>query len=513
MDYRYVLRQLGVLFVVLGASMVFSLAWAVGDYVRGNPKEMPAIIAFLSGMAICLVLGGAAYAFGKTSRTGLGRREALLLVGVSWLAGAGLAGLPFYFWAKLQTSLDHVSPFSQYVNCYFETMSGLTTTGASILTNIEACPPAILFWRAFTHWLGGLGIIVLFVAVFPALGVGGKRLFRIESPGPTPEGVRPKIRETARALWLIYLLLTLIEASSLRLCGMSWFEALSHTFATLATGGFSTRNASIGAYDSVAIEGVIIFFMILAGVNFGLYYQIAQGRLTNVLKDRELRVYLGIIAVASCIIIASLYGRTVMTTEENHVGPSLGTAVRYGLFQTVSLQTTTGFCTAEFDHWPFIAKCTLLILMFIGGSGGSTGGGIKVVRIIMAAKIIWAELEKVFRPNVIRPIRVGRAPIDPDLRLATLVYVCIILFLFAAGTILIMLCQEFGKPIDIDTAATAAAATLNNIGPGLAEVRATANYGFFSAPAKIVMSLLMVLGRLEVYAVFVLFMPRFWRSE
>ncbi len=512
MDYRFVLRQLGVLLVVLGGSMVLSLAWAIGDYRQGNADEWPAIVAFSISIGVCLALGVGAYLKGRGSRSGLRRREALLLVGVSWLSIAALAGLPFYLWAKLQGHLDHVSPFSMYVNCYFEAMSGLTTTGASVLTNIEACPPAILFWRAFTHWLGGLGIIVLFVAVFPALGVGGKRLFRIESPGPVPEGVRPKIGEAARVLWLIYLMLTVAEATLLRLLGMTWFEALCHTFATLATGGFSTRNASVGHYDSVAIEGVIIVFMILAGVNFGLYYRMAGGRWSAVFQDRELRVYLLIIVVATCLIVASIAPSVVTTTREDHVGPSLGTAVRYGLFHAVSLQTTTGFCTAEFDHWPFVAKCTLLILMFIGASGGSTGGGIKVVRIMMAAKIMWAELEKVFRPNVVRTIRVGKAAIDPDLKLATMVYLCLVLFLFAAGTILIMVCQT-GTDIDIATAATASAATLNNIGPGLAEVSATANYGWFSPQAKIVMSLLMVLGRLEVYAVFVLFMPRFWRSE
>jgi len=353
---------------------------------------------------------------------------------------------------------------------------------------------------------------VLFVAVFPALGVGGKRLFRIESPGPVPEGVRPKIGETARVLWLIYLMLTVVEAALLRLLGMTWFEALCHTFATLATGGFSTRNASVGHYDSVAIEGVIIVFMILAGVNFGLYYRMAGGRWSAVFHDRELRVYLLIIMAATCLVVASIGWGAIETTRGEQVGSSLGSAVRHGLFQVVALQTTTGFCTAEFDHWPFVAKCILLMLMFIGASGGSTGGGIKVVRIMMAAKIMWAELEKVFRPNVIRPIRVGRSAIDPDLKLATMVYLCLVLFLFAAGTILIMVCQT-GTDIDIATGATASAATLNNIGPGLAGVSATANYDWFTPQAKIVMSLLMVLGRLEVYAVFVLFMPRFWRSE
>ena len=512
MDYRFVLRQLGVLFVVLGGSMLFSLAWAVGDYYQGNTHEWPAIVALLISMGICVIVGGIAYVLGKTSPVGLGRREALLLVAGSWLFGAALAALPAYFWAKSQGQPDSDTPFSQYVNCYFEAMSGLTTTGASVLSNIEVIPPAILFWRAFTHWLGGLGIVVLFVAVFPALGVGGKRLFRIEAPGPTPEGVRPKIAETARVLWLIYLLLTLTETALLRLLGLSWFEALSHTFATLATGGFSTKNASIGHYDSIGVQGVILVFMILAGVNFGLYYHISRGRWSAAWQDRELRVYLCILALASCLVIGSIWHRPVVTTQEEHVGPSLATAARYGVFQVVSLQTTTGFCTAEFDHWPFVAKATLMILMFIGASSGSTGGGIKVVRIVLGFKIMWAELEKVFRPNVVRTIRVGKAAIDADLKLATLVYICTILFLFAIGTMLIMVCES-GGPIDVTTAATASAATLNNIGPGLAEVSATANYGWFTPQAKLVMSLLMVLGRLEVYAIFVLFMPRFWRSE
>ncbi len=513
MDYRYVLRQCGLLSVGLGASMVFSLAWGVGGYVKGDEVERAAILAFLLSMLICTVLGLVGYAFGRSSTIGLRRREALLLVGTSWVLGAALAALPAFFWARFQTHLDHVSPFTSYVNCYFEAMSGLTTTGASILIQIEACPPSILFWRAFTHWLGGLGIIVLFVAVFPTLGVGGKRLFRIESPGPTPEGVRPKIGETARVLWLIYLLLTFIETSLLRLCGLNWFEAFSHTFATLATGGFSTRNASIGAYDSVAVEVVVIVFMIFAGVNFGLYYQMFRGRWKQVFGDRELRLYLGFIAVASLLVIGSIRSVPIETTEGEVLDPSSARAVRYGLFQVVSLQTTTGFCTAEFDYWPFVGKCTLIVLMFIGGMGGSTGGGIKVVRIMMAAKIMWSELERVYRPNVIRPIRVGKAAIDDDLKRATLVYLCTILGLFAAGTILIRVCEPGNPKVDIITAATASAATLNNIGPGLGGVSATANYNWFSSHTKLLMCLLMVLGRLEVYAVLVLFMPRFWRSE
>jgi trk system potassium uptake protein TrkH len=409
-----------------------------------------------------------------------------------------------------QGSFDRA--FDASVNCYFEAMSGLTTTGASVLTDVASLPRSLLLWRATTHWLGGLGIVVLFVAVLPALGVGGKRLFRVEAPGPTAEGVRPRIQETARTLWLIYLGLTVAEIVLLRVCGLDLFNAVCHTFATLATGGFSTRNASVGEINSLPVDIIIIVFMVLAGVNFGIYYNGLRGKWRDVIRDPELRAYLGLLVVACAVVVACLWENYIVTTAGHHAEPSLGAAVRHGVFQVVSIQTTTGFCTANFDLWPFLPKAVLVTLMFVGASGGSTGGGIKVVRIIIVVKVVFAEIERVFRPKVVRTIRLGQSTVDPELRQAVLAYILIILFLFAVGTAALMLLEAHAD-IDITTAATASAATLNNIGPGLARVGAIENFAWFTAPSKVLMCILMALGRLEVFAVLVMVMPRFWFSE
>jgi trk system potassium uptake protein TrkH len=401
--------------------------------------------------------------------------------------------------------------FDTFVDCYFEAMSGLTTTGATIVQAISTIPRSLLLWRSMIQWLGGLGIVVLFVAVLPMLGVGSRRIYRIEAPGPSPEGVKPRIADTARILWMIYLGLTIAEILALKVCGMGWFDAVCHTFTTLATGGFSTQDASIGAYSSAAIQIVIIVFMIFAGVNFGLYHQLIQRQWRTVRKDPELRVYLTIILVATAIVTISLL-RSGSRVEASLGEPAtFPTVVRHALFQTVSLQTTTGYGSADFDQWGFAAKATLLILMFVGASAGSTGGGIKVARVMIAAKVLLAEIEHVYRPKVVRPVKIGKTTIDPELKLNTVIYVLGIALLFAVGTVLLML-FESGKGVDITSAASASAATLNNIGPGLARVGAMQNYAWFTAPSKIVMSVLMLLGRLEMFTILVLFTPRFWRA-
>ncbi|MCH8967199.1 MAG: TrkH family potassium uptake protein, partial [Planctomycetes bacterium] len=397
--------------------------------------------------------------------------------------------------------------------CYFEAISGLTTTGATVVQTLGTLPRGLLLWRALTNWLGGLGIVVLFVAVLPMLGVGGRRVYRIEAPGPTPDGVTPRIQDTARILWLIYCGFTLAEILALKAFGMTWFNAVCHTLATLATGGFSTSDASIAGFDSVGIHLVIIVFMVLAGVNFSLYYRLLHSRRLSewreVVRDPELRLYLAIMAVATIIVTISLLHNR---PDQSAAYATVSSTASHALFQVVAIQTTTGFCSADFDTWGFVAKTTLLVLMFVGGSAGSTGGGIKVVRILIAAKVILAELEHVYRRNVVRSVKVGSSAIDAGLKINTLVYIGGIAILFVMGTVALML-LESSNGIDIKTAATASAATLNNIGPGLARVGATQNYAWFCASSKIVMSVLMLLGRLEIFAIAVLFSPRFWRSE
>ena len=520
MRLRFVLRQFGALLLLLSASMLPSVAWAFYDHLQ-NPilaNEGRAGIMLLTSAALGSALGAACVILGKSGGKQLGRKEALLLVALAWTLGAALAGLPFRLWAfaeHFHTVADH--PFASFVNCYFEAMSGLTTTGASILTDIEAVPRSLLFWRAFTHWLGGLGIIVLFVAVLPILGVGGKRLFQFEAPGPKKEGVRPRIRAAAQMLWLIYTGITVAEMIALRVAGMGWCDAMSHAFATMATGGFSTANASLAGLCNWKIEIIVIAFMFLAGVNFGLYDQLIAGRWRAVWKNPELRAYVAIILVATLAIVGLNLGQTIVTTAGD-TSTDLVSNIRHSLFTTVSIQTTTGFCTADFDTWVYPAKLILVGLMFVGGCGGSTGGGIKVIRFVMLIKILWAELEAVLRPHVVRTVRIGQSTIDPQMRSATLVYFLLIALIVIVSTSLVIWIETPGKIEQAGgdpaaTAFTAVVATLNNIGPGLDLVGPSRNYAWFNSHTKILLCVLMALGRLELYAFLVLILPAFWRSE
>lgn len=518
MNFRFVCHQLGLLLLVLGMTLLLPVAWAVCDWATAvDEGEIINEFAAIRAMGATVIVGGVVglllvLVSRRARYDQLGRREALLLVALSWIVGAALAAAPYLLWAHLSDMPDD-HPFRSPVSCYFESMSGFTTTGATVLSDIEPLPDGLLLWRALTQWLGGLGIVVLFVAVLPTIGVGGKRLYQFEAPGPQQQGVRPRIRETARVLWLIYCALTVTQIILLRLAGMNWLDAACHTFATLATGGFSTRNPSIGYYNSVAIDIITILFMILAGVNFGLFFQMVRGRWRHVWKDTELRVYLSIIFIATVIITFTLMrGGSITSTTGIAEDATFARSARDAAFQTVSIQTTTGFATADFNLWTFMPKALLVSLMFVGASAGSTGGGIKVIRIIVAFKVMFTELERAFRPNVVRTIRVGRAVVDAELRLAVLSYILGILVLFLVGTTAIMLFEP-DDTVGFITASTATAATLNNIGPGLDLVGAVGNYGFFTPASKIVMCVLMALGRLEVFAILVLFLPRFWRSE
>lgn len=513
MNFRQLFRQLAMLLLVLSGVLMLIAAFSGVRLLLGHNIESYAA----ESLAIAGIIGGIAGAVGGVLTRGatgaIGRREALLLVAMSWVLGAGLAAAPYRIWAALSPRAGDNHAFASSVNCYFETMSGLTTTGATILSEIESLPQSMLLWRALTHWLGGLGIVVLFVAVLPSLGVGGKKLYRVEAPGPSPEGLSPQIRETARALWYIYLGMTVLQIIALCLAGMDLFDSACHTFATMATGGFSTKNASVGAYDSAVIDTILIVFMFLAGMNFGLFYQAMNGRLSVLWKDTELRFYALLVGGGAAIIAVSLLNQPITMTTGDKVGPSTSDAIRQGVFTTVSVQTTTGFCTSDFNLWPDIAKCVLVGLMFIGGCAGSTGGGIKVVRIWIMLKILVAELEKAFRPRVMRPIKIGDSVIDDDLKQGTLVFVLGVVLIFAAGSVSILLLENGHSDCDYVTASTASVATLCTIGPGLNRVGAIENYGWFTDASKSVMCILMLIGRLEIFAVAVLFSPRFWRGD
>lgn len=542
MNLRLVIHQLGTLLLGLAGAMAVVTFLHVAGLFGDSHAERMAYYALLMAVACTAALGGTLWTLTRRADLSLfNRRDALLLVALLWVIGAALAAIPYYAWAQLggppspppsimielAQGLDAqplvvASPpehaFASFAACYFESMSGLSTTGATVIGgapfDIESLPKGLLLWRALTHWLGGLGIVVLFVAVLPMVGMGGKRLFQLEAPSPTKTGVRPRVKETARVLWLIYLGLTLSQIITLRVAGMPWFDAVCHSFSDLATGGLSTKNASLGAYyHNPAIDLITIVFMLLAALNFGLYYQLINRNWRSVVRDPELRVFLGIVTVSTLIIAFWIWGDPVtITTGETVESESFVAALRDSLFQVVAIQTGTGYCTIDFELWPFGPKAILVALMFFGGMAGSTTGGLKVVRVIVLYKILRAEFERVFRPQVVKPVRVGGNALDPEVVRSVPIYMLMVLLIFVVGSITIMLIEPTGT-ISYASAASATISTLMNVGPGVAAVGATDNYGFFSDPSLLIMSLLMVLGRLEVFALLVLLAPRFWMDR
>jgi trk system potassium uptake protein TrkH len=495
LNWRVVSKLLGLLFICIGLSMIFSLLWAVHYRHETTPFDaaapMSTIAAFAVSMAISCALGAALFLIGRHTTQDVFRKEGLFVVGAGWLLTAALGALPFV--------LSGVLP--NYVDAYFESMSGFTTTGSTVIVQIETVPKGILFWRDFTHWLGGMGIIVLFLAVLPVLGAGGKQLFRSEVPGPTPDGLTPRIKETATILWLIYLGFSVVEALLLWAQDMSLFDAQCHTFGTMATGGFSTRQASIGAFG-LGSQITIIVFMVFAGTNFSLYYQLLRGRPLAMFKDVEWRVYIGLLVAATAAVTINLMA------QEAGVYRKLGQALHAAVFQVVSIMTTTGYGTADFDTWPQFSRFLLVVLMFIGGCAGSTGGGMKVARVIILARAAVLRLEKVFRPQTVRALRVGGVVISEDTIHSVSGFFVLFMGVFVLATLVVA-----GTGASLVTSFSSVAATLNNIGPGLDVVGSTGDYSSLHVLAKVVLSLCMVMGRLELFAIMVLLVPAFWRAR
>jgi trk system potassium uptake protein TrkH len=385
----------------------------------------------------------------------------------------------------------------------FESMSGFTTTGATVFSEIESLPHGILFWRSFTHWLGGMGIIVLAIAILPYLGVGGMQLFKAEVPGPTPERLRPRITQTAKLLWYVYLGLTVVETVLLMFGGMSLFDAVNHTFATLATGGFSTKNASVSGFDSAYIHYVIIVFMYLAGINFALHFRAVTGHL-DYFKDHEWRFFTALLLGATGILmVLNLAGGSYAFT-----GNGVEEAFRDGLFQTVAIGTTTGFVTADYELWVPAAQMVIFLLFFTGGMAGSTGGSMKSVRVLLLLKQTAMELRKHLHPRAVLLARVGRRAVKQEVLANVIGFVLLYGLLWVSGAMALALLG-----IDFLTSLGASAATVGNIGPGLGGVGPTDNYGWFSDPALGVMSFLMLVGRLEIYTVLLLFHPETWKGR
>lgn len=483
MNYRTVARLIGVLVLIIGLSMGTSLIWAVANDEEGARR------AFLLSMAVCLFMGLVLIMMSRDRDVGsVFRKEGLGVVALGWIVAAGVGSLPYLF----------AGVFTNPVDAYFEAMSGFTTTGSTVLRNIEAVPSSILFWRDFTQWLGGIGIVVLFIAILPQMGVGARHLFRSEIPGAVKEGMSPRIKDTAVLLLGIYLSITTLEVLFLLIGGMSFFDALCHTFGTVATGGFSPKNASIAAYDSLFIQLTIVVFTIFAGTNFSLYFLLVRRRYRQFFRDTEWRVYMATIFVASLLISGDLFLSGTL--------PALGDAMRHGLFQAVSMQTTTGFVTQDFDQWPTFSRLLLVVLMFLGGCSGSTTGGMKVTRAIVLVKYTYFAVYHWFRPHAVVSMRVGRMRINDETTQAIVSFFILLMGLFVLSAIILALLG-----MDLVTAVTAVAATITNTGPGLAGVGAVQHFAHVPSVGKVVLSFCMLLGRLELFTVMVLFIPAFWR--
>lgn len=497
MDYRLVAKTIGILLALFSASMLVVVPVAVlhGEWTQ----LLQVVLASLAGLLASVLL----WFPGRNAKGDLFRREAIAVVGVSWLAAAMLGALPFLATGDIPAPPD----------AFFESMSGLTTTGSSILSDIEALSKTGLFWRAFLHFLGGLGIIVLFVAVLPLLGgsgAGGRILFKRETAGPTPEGVTPRIKDTVvRILW-IYLAFNAVQAVLLLVAGMEWFDAVCNAMSTNATGGFSPNNASIGGYGSKAIEWIMIVFMFMAATSFRLHMDGVRGKLRAYWRDTEFRVFLGLAVVPVALVAWTLWGFPFGPGEEAALTQASGPPVRDSLFATLSVHTGTGFATADFGLWPAGTHVLLILLMLIGGCAGSTAGGLKIIRVVILWKAMVHAVTRNVSPQRVRAIKIDGKPIDRELINEVQVFVLIWLAVMAAGT---MAVAWLSPGQDLLTSFTAVVATLNNVGPGLAGVGPYSNFGDQGAAVKVLLSLFMLMGRLEIYPLLLLAAPRFWRGD
>ncbi len=481
MRWLIVTRIIGILTVSFGLMQLLPAAASL--WYRDHTT-----VPILVSAAVTSIAGAVLYRLsGAGAADYLSQREGMAVVSVGWICLALFGALPFY--------LTGVLP--GFTDAFFESVSGITTTGASVMTRIEGTPPAILLWRSFIQWLGGMGIIVLSIAILPFLGVGGYQLYKAEIPGPVPDKLRPRIRDTARILWKVYLLFTLAEILLLLAGGLSFFDALNHALTTMPTGGFSTRDLSVAYYNSFYVEMVIACFMLLAGINFSLHYRMLTGKPLSYLKDPECRFFLGLVLFATAVIAA--------TNFETHY-ESIGSALRHAFFQVSSIITTTGYTTADFDKWPSLSRLFLLLCMFTGACAGSTGGGIKILRIMCCLKHSYRELFGLVHPHAVTFPKIGGKPVPANVMAGILGFVFLYLALFAVGSLVLA-----SMGVDFISAVSAVAASIGNIGPGLGSVGPAANFAHINDAGKWLLSLLMLVGRLEVYTFIILFVPEFWK--
>jgi len=480
MNILAVLRVVGALLLWTSAAMIPSVILSIGEEGNLWGWVVSAAATAVAGLALWL----------RTPRKiDLNRRTSLVVVGLGWLCLVTVGSLPFI--------LTGVAP--HVVGAFFESVSGFTTTGATIFPVIEDLPRSILLWRSISHWIGGMGIIVLGVAILPFIGVGGAQLFHAEAPGISTDRLTPRIASTARLLWGVYAALTGSLFLTYVFLGMSPFDAVNHAMSALATGGFSTRTASLGAF-SPAIQWVTTLFMLIAGTNFALHYRMITGRGRAWFGDAEWRVYAGVALVAAL-------GCFIALIVSDDPGSGTRSDFRAAFFNVTAIISTTGFSTADFAAWPVVAQVVLFGLMFMGAMGGSTGGGLKVVRVVVLVKHTVGEFRRVLHPQAVIVTRLGRSPVRPDTLLKVVGLFALYVATHGAGTLIL---AALGN--DFLTSASAALAAMSSIGPGLGAVGPASNYGGLGPLAQAVLSVLMLLGRLEFYTLLILFLPDTWRG-
>ncbi|MBV1758712.1 MAG: TrkH family potassium uptake protein [Dethiosulfatibacter sp.] len=480
MRYGIVAKVLGSILVIESGLLAFPLFISV--YYREASVNAFLITILLTGVSGFLLTQI------KTSSKSIKAKEGIMIVTFGWILISVFGAMPLYMTGSVST----------FVDALFETISGFTTTGASVILDVESLSKGILFWRSFTHWIGGMGILVFTLALLPTLGIGSMQIFKAETPGPFAGKMAPRMKDTARVLYITYLSLTLVEILFLLVGGVSLFDAALFTFGTVGTGGFAPYNDSLARFGS-HIHIIVSIFMVFAGVNFSLHYLFYKGRFRVILHDSEFKLYIKFIVVAVLLIAVDLY-----VVEYD----SFLYALRDSLFQTTSIMTTTGFSTVDFQLWPTFSKMILLGLMFVGGSAGSTAGGMKVIRVLIIFKLIKRELSKTFHSRALIPIKLGGKAISNESVAGVYSFLGLHILVFLVGTILVSLDR-----VDMITAISSSAATLNNIGPGFHLVGPTSTYGHFSDFSKLVFCVLMLLGRLELFTIIALFVPKSWTKE
>ncbi len=479
MNFRMIGYTIGLVLLCMAALMVLPLIVTV--IYEGSD-----FWSFVISIAVTAVVGFALFLL-RPKTTRIFAREGFLIVALSWLSLSAFGALPFVISGAIPN----------YVNAIFESASGFTTTGASILTEIESLPKGILFWRSFTHWIGGMGVLVFVMAILPLAGGRSMHVMRAEVPGPIVSKLVPQIRNTAIILYMIYIVLTLLETVVLLLCDLPLYDSLVHAFGTAGTGGFSTKNASIAAYANPNVEIVITVFMLLFGINFNLYFLIILGQISKALLDEELRVYLGIVFLSIAAISVNIY----------HMYENVGETVRIAAFQVATIITTTGYATSDFNVWPEFSRTLLVLLMFIGACAGSTGGGLKISRFIILLKNAMCSLRSQLFPRSVNIVRLQGRKVENGTVLEVGNYFVLYMFIMLGSFLLISL-----DGFTFESSFTAVIACLNNIGPGLGMVGPIGNYSEFSYMSKIILTLNMIIGRLEIYPIMLLFTPAAWRK-